>query len=136
DPQRRPTAQELLDLLTDPAAREDRPAQAVLAHTWPSTHPHVSQPHVGQPVLSAPIVSQARTSQPSTSEPQTGESYISEPRTGRPRANEARTNEARTNEARTNRPGPARRPPNGSLLFEPAPPSARPRALGRGRFCL
>ncbi len=129
DPQLRPTAHELLDLLTDPAAREDRPAQAVLAHTWPSTHPHVSQPHVGQPVLSAPIVSQARTSQPSTSEPQTGESYISEPRTGRPRANEARANEARTN-----RPGPARRPPNGSLLFEPAPPSARPRALGRGRF--
>ena len=129
DPQLRPTAHELLDLLTDPAAREDRPAQAVLAHTWPSTHPHVSQPHVGQPVLSAPIVSQARTSQPSTSEPQTGESYISEPRTGRPRANQARANEARTN-----RPGPARRPPNGSLLFEPAPPSARPRALGRGRF--
>ena len=129
DPQRRPTAHELLDLLTDPAAREDHPAQTVLAYTWPSTHPRVSQPHVGQfvpgaAVPSAPIVSQARTSQPSTSEPQTGESYLSEPRTGGPRASQARTN----------RPGPARLPPNGSLLFEPAPPSARPRALGRGRF--
>jgi len=129
DPQRRPTAHELLDLLTDPAAREDHPAQTVLAYTWPSTHPRVSQPHVGQPVLSAPvpsapIVSQARTSQPSTSEPRTGESYLSEPRTGGPRANEGRTN----------RPGPARRPPTGSLLFEPASPSARPRTLGRGRF--
>ena len=51
DPQRRPTAHELLDLLTDPVAREDHPAQAVLAYTWPAT-----QPRPGQPVLSAPVV--------------------------------------------------------------------------------
>ena len=44
DPQQRPTAHELLDMLTDPAAREDRPAQAVLAYTWPSTKPRVGQP--------------------------------------------------------------------------------------------
>ena len=129
DPQQRPTAHELLDLLTDPAAREDRPAQAGLAYSWPSTQAHVSQPEVGQPVLStpvpsAPIVSRARTGQPSTSEPRTGQSYISEPRTGA----------ARADEARARRPGPARRPPSGSLLFEPAPPSARPQTLGRGRF--
>ncbi len=129
DPQQRPTAHELLDLLTDPAAREDRPAQAGLAYSWPSTQAHVSQPEVGQPVLStpvpsAPIVSRARTGQPSTSEPRTGQSYVSEPRTGA----------ARANEARAGRPGPARRPPDGSLLFEPAPPSVRPQTFERGRF--
>ncbi len=37
DPRRRPTARELLDRLADPAARDDRPARAVLASTWPST---------------------------------------------------------------------------------------------------
>src|SRR5271157_29015 len=92
DPQRRPTAHELLDVLIDPAARQDRPAQAVLAYTWPST-----QPRVGQPVLGAPRASQARA-------------------------------------GRADR---ARRPPNGSLLFEPdpkTPPSSRLRTLGRGRL--
>jgi len=113
DPQRRPTAHELLDVLIDPAAREDRPAQAVLAYTWPST-----QPHVGQPVRSAPLGA------PIVSEPQTSESYASEPRTGEPRASQARADRAR-------------RPPNGSLLFEPdpkTPPSSRLRTLGRGRL--
>ncbi len=112
DPQRRPTAHELLDVLIDPAAREDHPAQAVLACTWPST-----QPHVGQPVLSAPIVSRPRTS----------ESYTSEPRAGEPR----------TSQARASRPDRSRRPPNGSLLFEPdptTPPARRLRTLGRGRL--
>ncbi len=37
DPRRRPTARELLDRLADPAGRDDRPAMAVLASTWPST---------------------------------------------------------------------------------------------------
>jgi serine/threonine protein kinase len=117
DPERRPTAHELLDVLTDPTAREDRPAQAVLAYTWPSTQPRVGQSGLGAPVLGAPIVS----------EPDTGESYASEPRTGGPRASEARAS----------RPGPARRPPSGSLLFEPDPnarSSARRRTLGRGRL--
>ena len=36
DPRQRPAAAGLLDLLADPAARHDRPAQAVLASTWPS----------------------------------------------------------------------------------------------------
>ena len=116
DPQQRPTAHELLDMLTDRAGREDRPAQAVLAYTWSSAKPRVGQP---APVPSSPIVSQPRTS-----EPQTGESYISEPSTGG----------SREGKAGTHPPGPARRPPSGSLLLEPAPPSARPRTLGRGRF--
>ncbi len=111
DPQRRPTAHELLDVLTDPAPREDRRARAVLAYTWPSTQPRVGQRVLGAPVLGAAIAS----------EPRTSESYTGEPRTGEPRAR---------------RVGPARRPPNGSLLFEPGPktPSARPRTLGRGRL--
>jgi hypothetical protein len=37
DPERRPTARELLDRLADPAARHDRPARAVPASSWPST---------------------------------------------------------------------------------------------------
>ncbi len=85
DPQLRPTAHELLDQLTDPDAREDHPAQAVLAYTWPPT-----QPQAGAPALGAPIASQPRT----------------------------------------------RRPPDGSLLFEPAtktPPPRRLRTLGRNR---
>ena len=47
-----------------------------------------------------------------------------------------RTGEARTGGTGPSRPGPARRPPSGSLLFEPDPktsPSARRRTLGRGR---
>jgi serine/threonine protein kinase len=117
DPQRRPTAHELLDVLTDPAAREDRPAQAVLAYTWPSTQPQAGQPVPSAPVLGAPIVS----------EPRTSASYASEAHTGEPRASKARASRADR----------ARRPPNGSLLFEPDPttsPSARPRTLGRGRL--
>ena len=106
DPQRRPTAHELLGVLTDPAAREDRPAQAVLAYTWPSTQPRVGQPVLGAPVLGAAIAS----------EPRTSESYTGEPRTGEPRAR---------------RVGPARRPPNGSLLFEPGPKTRRPPGGGR-----
>ena len=119
DPQRRPTARQLLDQLTDPP-----PARTVLLRPcWPtpgrqpspmSARPRSASPCSARPSLASPH------HQPSTSEPQPGESYISEPRTGRPRADEGRTS----------RPGPARRPPNGSLLFEPAPASARPRALG------
>ena len=48
-----------------------------------------------------------------------------------------RTGEARTGGTGPSRPGPARRPPSGSLLFEPdpkTPPSARRRTLGRGRL--
>ena len=116
DPQQRPTAHELLDTLADPAARADRPAQAVLAYTWPSAKPRVGQP---APVPSAPII----ISQPRASEPRAGESYVSEPSTGG----------SLVAEAGAHPPGPARRPPSGSLLFEPAPPSARPRTLGRGR---
>ena len=68
DPQLRPTAHELLDQLTDPDAREARPARAVLAYTWPSTQPHVGQPVLSAPVLGAPIVSQPCTSESYTSE--------------------------------------------------------------------
>ena len=127
DPQLRPTAHELLDQLTDPDAREARPARAVLAYTWPST-----QPHVGQPVLSAPVLGAPIVSQPGTSESYTSESYTGEPRTG-----EARASKARASKARASRADRARRPPNGSLLFQPdptTPPSARPRTLGRGRL--
>ena len=112
DPQRRPTAHELLDMLADPAAREDHPAQAVLAYTWPPT-----QPRPGQPVLSAPVVGG-----PMLNDPGAIGSRPSEPRTGGPRAS---------------RPGPGRRAPVGSLLFEPdtrTPASARSRTLGRGRL--
>ncbi len=107
DPEQRPTARELLDVLTDPAAREDRPAQVVLAYTWPS-----AQPRVGQPVLSAPVP---------------GGSVVSDPRTSDPR----------TSEPEASQPGPARRPPTGSLLFEPdprRPTSGRPRTPVLTRF--
>ena len=121
-PERRPTARELLDVLTDPAAREDRPAQAVLAYTWPSSQPRfgrpsVGRPSVGQPVLSAPVP---------------GASVVSEPRAGEPSAGEPSAGEREASQ-----PGPARRPPTGSLLFEPdlkQPTSGRPRTLGLGRL--
>ena len=122
DPQRRPTAHELLDLLTDPAARENRPAQAVLAYTWPST-----QPHVGQPVLSAPVLGAPIVSEPRTSEPRTSEFYASEPRTGGPRAGEARDQPARSRPQAAERLPPLRARPE-------RPPSARLRTLGRGRL--
>jgi serine/threonine protein kinase len=112
DPQRRPTAHELLDLLTDPAAREDFPAQAVLSYTWPSTQPRIGQPVLGAPVLGTPVANGPRPSGPRPSEPR-----ISEPR--------------------ASRRGPARRPPDASLLFGPdteTPRSARSRTSGRRRL--
>ena len=54
DPERRPTAHELLDLLTDPAAGEDRPAQAVLPTPGRPLSP-TPQPVLSAPVLGAPI---------------------------------------------------------------------------------
>ena len=66
DPQRRPTAQGLLDYLADPSARRDAahhgPAGAVLAYTWPST-----RPKPGQSILSAPVAGAPRTPRPSPS---------------------------------------------------------------------
>jgi Protein kinase domain len=69
DPQRRPTAHELLDMLADPDAREDRPVQAVLAYTWPST-----QPRPGQPVLGAPVVGGSLLFEPGTKTPSSARS--------------------------------------------------------------
>ena len=69
DPQLRPTAHELLDQLTDPDAREARPARAVLAYTWPSTQPHVGQPVLSAPVLGAPIISQPYPRTPASPTP-------------------------------------------------------------------
>ncbi len=54
DPERRPTAHELLDLLTDPAVGEDRPAQAVLftlaAHSAPRPPARAQRPVLGAPI--------------------------------------------------------------------------------------
>ena len=48
DPRQRPAAAGLLDLLADPAARHDHPAQAVLASTWPSAAPRTSRSAASQ----------------------------------------------------------------------------------------
>ena len=110
DPQRRPAARELLDWLTGTSAPGDRPgtpARAVLAHTWPSTEPGTVQPVLSAPIPGAPV---------------SGAPILSAPVSG---------------ERRTAQPGPARRPPGDSLLFEPGPgarPAARPRTLRRGRI--
>ncbi len=69
DPQRRPTADELLDQLANPAARHDRPARSVLDYTWPSTQPHSGQAVLSAPVSSAPAVGRPRTGPPRASEP-------------------------------------------------------------------